>query len=228
MLLAVIGDIHGNLPALEAVLRRLDADGIQTVIHTGDAVAGFPWPNEVVDILREREIPSVQGEVDRRAAGFLRRPRAARHDVPDDLRAHLEWTYEALRSDNLEYLGTLPRHRVLTYEGIGVFLCHGTPTRPNDSLYEDDDESRFLRQREAANAPLVACGRSHEPFAREVTGTWFVNPGSVGIPSEGEALARFAVVNTEDEPWTVELAAVPYDLGATLARLDELGLPHPE
>lgn len=227
MLLALIGDIHGNLPALEAVLERIDDEGIQTVLNTGDAVGGFPWPNEVVDLLRRRDIPSVQGEVDRMAAGFLRRGKSIRGKASPEMLAHLEWTYDRLRSDNLEHLGTLPRHRALCYEGIDVFLCHGSPSSQSDSLLEDDEEARFLRQRETANAPVVVCGRTHRPFWRDVAGTHFIDPGSVGIPAEGRAVARYAVLDTEQDPWSVDLAAAPYDLDAALRRLDDLGLPRP-
>ncbi len=65
MLMAALGDIHGNLPALQAVLDAIDAEGIQTVVNTGDTVVGYPWPDDVIARLRERDVPSAQSESDR-------------------------------------------------------------------------------------------------------------------------------------------------------------------
>lgn len=222
MIVAVIGDIHGNLPALEAVLAPIDAAGIQTVLNTGDAVMGLPWPNEVVDLLRDRAVPSVQGEMDRLAAAFLRKGRGLEGKWDAARFNALKWTYENLSSRNIEFLGGLPRQLNLTYEGIGVFVCHGTPGGgPTDELAEEDDEQHFLRQREAANAPIVVCGRTHRAFGRQVMDALFVNPGTVGI---GEGRASYALVSTEEEPWGAEICWVEYDYGRVRERLREVGL----
>jgi putative phosphoesterase len=226
MLMAILGDIHGNLPALDAVLAAIEDAGIETVLNTGDAVVGWPWPNEVVDALRLRGIPSAQGEMDRLAASFLRKNATLRKRLDPNEYAEVEWAYEHLRSENLEFLRDLPRHRSLRAEGIDILLCHGTPAAQTDALDEDDDEEYLLRQREVANAPLVVCGRTHRAFARSVLDTLFVNPGSVGMPVDGAPLARYAVVNTEDEPWSAELLAVEYDLAE--ARRQRRALGHPE
>lgn len=228
MLMAVIGDIHGNLPALQAVLEPIDAAGIQTILCTGDSVVGYPWPNEVVDLLRERGIPSVQGEMDRLAGAFLRKGRSLEEKWLPAHFAALRWTYENMTSLNIEFLRELPRQRTVTLEGIDVFLCHGSPGGgPGDGLREDQDDQHFLRQREAANAPIVACGRTHRPFHRWALDTLFVNPGSVGIPPDEGPRASCALVNTETEPWTAEIQWVEYDFEPVLRRLHDLGLERP-
>lgn len=228
MLMAVIGDIHGNLPALHAVLEPIDDAGIRTVLNTGDSVAGFPWPNETIGVLCDRGIPSVQGETDRLAAAFLRKERALQEKGPPAYYTALQWTYDHLSSAHLEFLSGLPRQRRITLEGIEVFLCHGAPGfGQNESLHKDDEDARFLRQREVANAPLVICGRTHVPFYRWALDTLFVNPGSVGWPDGEAARAAYALVNTEPDPWTAEIHWVEYDFAPVLERLHELNLPRP-
>lgn len=210
MLLAAIGDIHGNLPALEAVLAAIDDAGIHTIVNTGDCVVGHPFPNEVIDLLRARRIPSIQGESDRLAARFERKKaRIERETDPEQLTLIRE-THEALRSGNLEYLAGLPRVLTLTVDGISICVCHGTPQSQSDALNEQDDLRTFRRVREAANTDIIICGRSHAPFAKRADNTLFVNPGSIGI-SVGEGnLAPYMVVSTETEPWEAQLHSVSY------------------
>lgn len=228
MLIAIIGDVHGNLPALNAVLDDIDNAGIQTVLNTGDSVVGFPWPNEVIGLLRERGIPSVQGEMDRAAAGFLRKTKHFQQKWPAKHFAALQWTYENLSSANIEFLAGLPHQRRLTFEGIELYLCHGTPGGgQTDSLASDDEEELFLRQREVANTPLIVCGRTHVPLQRHVLGSLFVNPGSVGWPAADDNRATYALLSTEEETWTAEPQRVEYDFESALARIDELKLPRP-
>ena len=210
MLMAVCGDIHGNLPAFEAVLNAVDEAGIRTIVCTGDCVVGHPWPNEVIGLLRERRIPCVQGAWDRRAVSFHRKQEQLRGQYSADELDALRWTYENTGSRNLEYLRELPRQRVLTIDGIGVFLCHGTPHGQNDGLREDDDIVKFRRLRETANTEIILCGRTHEPFSRIVEGALFANPGTTGIASEDPPQASYAVIDTEADPWQVHFHKIGY------------------
>ncbi len=227
MHLAAIGDIHGNLSALQAVLSEIDESGIETLLHTGDAVVGYPWPNEVIDVLRERGAACVQGEADRLAVRFLKKQQTLGRKWPAAAFESLRWTYEMLRSENLEFLRGLPKTLRLRLEGIDIALFHGVLGSQTEELRPHDAIERFQRQREQARSPLVVCGRSHEAFSRWVEDTLFVNPGSVGVPSDHQPLARYVVIDTESEPWEAHFREVPYDMGAVEARLVELGLDGP-
>ena len=216
MLLAAIGDIHGNLPALEAVLAAIDDAGIHTIVNTGDCVVGHPWPNEVVALLRARRIPTVQGESDRLAARLERkRARIERETAPDQL-ASIRETHEALLSSNLEYLAGLPRVLTVEVDGISVCVCHGTPQSQSDSLRAGDELSAFRRIREAANTDIVICGRTHVSFSKLADNALFANPGSVGVSASGEAAAQYMTISTETEPWEARLYSVPYGAGSPL------------
>ncbi len=225
MIIAAIGDIHGNLSALEAVLAEIDAGGVQTIVNTGDCVAGHPWPNQVIQTLQARRIPTVQGSSDRhvlraqrKREGLAKRYGAASFQV-------LEEAHQACTAGSLEYLRALPRTLQLTIDGVMVALCHGTPASQSERLFEHDEAGRFRRQRESASAAsLVICGATHQPYSRTVDGTLFVNPGSVGAPEDAAhdlsvmasvdtatpATAPYALISTEEEPWRAEFRRVAY------------------
>jgi len=210
MYIAAFGDVHGNLAALNAVLAAIDDAGIQTLLNTGDCVVGYPWPNEVIDLLRARRIPTVQGEMDRRTVHFVRKRNALRQRLsPTEFEA-IQQTYEALRPNDLEYLRELPRQRTLVLEGLRVVLCHGTPTSASVSLPEHESEGRFRRIRETANADIIVAGRTHAAFARTVDGTFFVNPGAVSDPEHPAHVAHYAVIDTETDPWSAHFHEVAW------------------
>ena len=204
MIFAAIGGIHGNLPALEAVLEAIDEEGIQTIVNTGDCAVGHPWANETIALLRDRKIPTVQGEMDRRLVRARRKEETLREKLDPETFARLEEAFAACDSVNIEWLRGLPRKLTLTIDGVDIVLCHGTLTSQSQSLAADDMQERFQRQREVNPAPIIVCGRSAAPYAREVDGTLFVNPGLLG---EGQS-ARYAIVSTEAEPYTAELRAI--------------------
>lgn len=211
MILAALGDIHGNLPALEAVLAAIDSAGVQTVLNTGDCVVGQPWPNEVIELLRERDILSVQGELDRLALRFLRkRNTLSDRGLDAAMLDAIRETHETTRSANIEFLRGLPRCRVVTIDGIPIALCHGMPASQSDSLEADAPETKFRRQRETTGARIIVSGRTHKAFARMVDDALFVNPGSVGVPTGKAQRARYALVSTEDEPWAADLRWAAY------------------
>lgn len=209
MLMAALGDIHGNLPALEAVLAEIDDAGIQTIVNTGDAVVGGDFPNEVVDLLRARNVHSVQGIMDRRAAAFHRKRHASRKQASDDNEA-IAWTHTRLRSEYIEFLAGLPKMLLITVDGIPIAVCHGTPSSQAGALHETDDVNRFRRERERTHARIVVCGYTHHPFTRWVDDTLFVNPGAVGVAKGAEARACYALIDTEEEPWNAVFRRVAY------------------
>ena len=212
MLLAAIGDIHGNLPALSAVLEEIDEMGIQTILNTGDCVVGGRWPNEVIDLLKDRNIPTCQGKMDRTVVRFIRKRKTLIKKYSEEEFSALEWTYENTHSDNLEFLRALPKQARITIESIQMCLCHGSPSGQSITLEEGDDIEKYRRQREIDPADIIICGRTHRSFSRMVDNTLFVNPGSIGISLRDELIATYVQINTEEEPWTVEPRSVPYKI----------------
>ncbi len=222
MVLAAFGDIHGNWPALEAALAAIDNAGIRTIVCTGDAVAGYPFPNEVVDCLDVRNITTVQGTQDKLTASLVRSGGQTMKRASEDAAKAMRWTYDQLSSANVEYLRALPRTQCITIDGVDLYVCHGAPDAVNRGIGEDTSDDQFNRYRESARADIVISGNTHQPFHRQFEDTLFVNPGSVGCDERG---AVYAVVSTEAVPWTVEYCFADYDRVAVDDAVRRAGLP---
>lgn len=206
MILGALGDIRGNISALEKVVSALDEEGIQTLVNTGDCVCGHPSPNEVIALLRSRNIPSVQGLWDRRVVRFQRKQQTLRRSLSEKEFELLEQTYAAVSSDNLEYLRSLPKSLNLTVDGVAIGVCHGTFTSQTEHLRATDSLDRFRRQRELLSSSVVISGHGDRRFEKTVDGTLFLNPGSVGMTDD--RVAQYAVVSTEQMPWSVDFRSI--------------------
>ncbi|WP_207478048.1 metallophosphoesterase family protein [Arenibaculum pallidiluteum] len=235
MRIAVIADIHGNLPALEAVLDDLAGRSIAEVIDLGDCVSGPLWPRETCELLMARGFATVRGNHDRQVTDLA--PVAM---GPSDAFARA-----ALDPRHLAWLATLPPR----IQGPGFLATHGVPG--NDTAYlldrvengrlvaaGPDEILRRLGSDAAGLIPgLVLCGHSHQArLARPRAGLTVLNPGSVGLPAyeddgadpphvseTGAPHARYAVVTLVGESPAVDFIALPYDHEAAAARAADNG-----
>jgi len=205
MLIAVIGGAHASVSALEAALAHIDELGIHTVLCTGNLAVGHGDANEVINILRTRRVTCVQGELDRLVVRAVRKANSLRKRFAEDEFDALQRTHESLASGNIEFLRALPHRIMLTLEGKGVCLCHGSVTSQNNVLSEDDPLDHFRRQREAANCDVVLCGSDIKAFVSLVDQALFVNPGRLDAT---DCTASFVVVNTDEEPLAGEIVRV--------------------
>jgi predicted phosphodiesterase len=205
MLIAVIGGMHGNAAALDAALHRIDAQGIHTVLCTGNLAAGGDDGNRVIDRLRERRVTCVQGELDRLTVRALRKADSLRKRLSGEEFASLQRAHETLTSGNLEFLRALPHRLALTIEGKSLCLCHGTVASQSNVLRADDSSDQFRRQREAANSNIIICGSDVDAFARVMDETLFINPGPLHVRG---CAASFVVATTDDESMSADVVRV--------------------
>jgi predicted phosphodiesterase len=225
MLMAIIGDIRGNLPALEGAIQLIESLGIQSVGCTGNLVAGAPWPNEVMDQLDLYRVQSPAGDYDRYVANFARKKATMAGKLTPDQLEQVQWTARKLQSRHIETLRDTRKRLMTTLEGLSVCLCHGSPTDPAAPLHPDDPEEVFLRQREFANVHIVACGKSPQPFHRFVQDTLFVNPGTLGMPVGDRLVGTFALIDTDASPWSVETREVTYSRKRIVVEMKKSGMP---
>lgn len=197
MLLAAIGNIRGNVRALEAALDAIEAMGIQTVLNTGNCAVGGGTINEAIGLLRERHVFSVQGEEDRRLVNFLRKQETLRRKWDPATFELYRQASDVIHSANLEYLRDMPKRREMTLEGIPIVQFHGTPTSQADSLTDDEPDDWFRRARESVNAPMLVFNGGETGFVRAVDDALFVGTGAIA----GPGTARYAIINTETTPW---------------------------
>jgi predicted phosphodiesterase len=234
--IALISDIHANLPALEAVLAHLDGrDDVDATWHLGDLVGYAPWPDESVALLAERGITGIAGNYDSTVATDHRHCGCRYEDPRQEELSHLSyaWTREHTSDATKRLLGRLP-FRVDLRPGGGhapgptVVLVHGTPTLNTLYWTEDRPDTFCAKMAEMAGArrgDVLCFGHTHRPWHREVEGIHFVNTGSVGRPKDGDWRAGFAVLTLGGDAPEVEFVRVEYDLRRAMDGIRASDLP---
>jgi putative phosphoesterase len=214
---AALYDIHGNLPALDAVLAELDEVRPDLVVIGGDIVSG-PMPRETFDRLMElgERAVFIRGNGDRAVA---------HGDVPphaDDVWVARErWIAEQLTDAQRAFLGDLAETAVVEVEGLRETLfCHGSPRSDEEIVTRVTPDARLREILAGVEQPVVVLGHTHVQFDRAVAGKRVVNAGSVGMPYEDESGAYWALLGPD-----VELRRTPYDLEAAAERIRRTGFP---
>ena len=224
MRIAVIGDIHANLPALRAVIDDVARIGADALYCVGDVVGRGPHPNEVVSELRRLEIPTVQGNWDE-AIGMDRDQTGAAWATADaeaEGIAAMRWAAERLSEENKAWLRQLPATLRVSLAGRSIFFFHGSPLRASEYLWASRP-SRVLARIASDEADDLFCfGHTHEAFHRVVGKSHFVACGSVGCGTDGDARARYAVVYV-GEPIAVGFRSVDYDHLAVVRDMSAAG-----
>ncbi len=233
---ALLSDIHGNLPALHAVLDDLAVRAPDAApFHLGDLVGYGASPNEVVDALRSRGIPGVAGNYDSTVAtGYPHCGCRAEGPAQEALNhASYAWTCAHVSSASRAFLGGLPFRidlRPLGGHAAGptVTLVHATPVNNLVYVTEDrpDDFLRKLGTQAGLKAGDALCvGHTHRPWHRVVDGIHFVNTGSVGRPKDGDARAGYVLLEAGTAGVSVEFVRVGYDVEAAARAVVAAGLP---
>jgi putative phosphoesterase len=209
--LPAIYDIHGNLPALEAVLHDIAQSGVDLVVVGGDVVAG-PMPRETLACLLSLALPVqfIQGNADREVVAQM-----AGNDtstLPAHVRTILRWVTQQLDPDQAQLLAGWPATLQVEIGGIGQALfCHATPQNDTDVFTRLTPEERLLPVFAGLTMPLVVCGHTHMQFDRTIGGVRVVNAGSVGMPY-GQPGAHWLLLGP-----TVQFKHTPYDLSQAAA-----------
>lgn len=226
MRVAVISDIHGNLPALEAILEDIAGQQAETVYHLGDLVGYNPFPEEVVARVQELGLPGVVGNYDLAVAA----------DVPDPVAEFLNpaitemglaiyhWTRERVGEETRAYLRSLPRRLCLEINGRRLLLTHGSPRHVREYLRPRLTDAELAPVLGEVSEEVLLVGHTHIPLVRQVAGKWLFNPGSVGFPKDGDPRASYALLTVEEEV-QVEIRRVVYDVERTARALLAAGLP---
>lgn len=182
MRVAALYDIHGNLPALEAVLDEVRQAGAHRVIVGGDVLPG-PMPCETIALLRDLKLPVqfIQGNGDREAVGWRRGVESS--VVPESYRETMRWVARQLHPDEETLLAGWPLTVSVQVDGIGeVLFCHATPRDDSEIFTQRTADEKLLPIFDKLNVPVVVCGHTHMQFDRMIGKTRVVNAGSVGMP----------------------------------------------
>lgn len=233
MLVAVITDLHANLEATQAVFTEIDRRGADRTVCLGDITGYNANPNEVVDLVREREIPTIMGNHDAAVCG-LEDPWFFRASA----KQAIEWQYEQLRDDNKRWLAHAPEQMTFSKSYLGV---HGSPSSRDDYIIDWLDAMRQLEYLNNGRSINVCFfGHSHRPsfFSEKgnapdqgptsthkvsLANRYFINPGAVGQPRDRDPRAAFGLFDLDK--LTFEFCRVEYDVDTCARKIVQAGLP---
>ena len=207
MRVAALSDIHGNLPALEAVLTEVEREDVDAIVVAGDTISG-PWPAEVFDALTAAGAVFVRGNVDRLA-------------LSGGEGAIGDWSATRL-GERKAAVAEWPLTAKLTVRGLGrVLVCHATPSSDERIYTRITPEPALLELLGGVDADVLVCGHTHVQYDRTLSnGPRIVNPGSVGMPYDGRAGAYWALLGPD-----VELRRTEYDVDGAIAAIRRTGAP---
>ncbi|MBW8868433.1 MAG: metallophosphoesterase family protein [Acidobacteria bacterium] len=224
MRLAIFGDVHGNLPALEAVLSDIAQQKPDAVYCLGDLVGYGASPNEVTACIKSEGIPTIMGNYDD-GVGFDRDECGCAYRDPVDQQLgdrSLQWTKAHVTADNKAFLRTLRAEVRIVADGKRILLVHGSPRKMNEYLFEDRSISSFQRLAAASDADVIVFGHTHKPYQKVVDDVSFVNAGSVGKPKDLDWRAGYVMLDRG----SITFRRLNYDVAKAAAAIRATALPH--
>ena len=228
---ALLGDIHGNVLALEAALAEIERERPDIVAITGDLVLNGPRPAEVLARVRAADAEGavvVQGNTDIAVADF---DYAAAfpwlEEIPAGHRAAAEWAHEQLSEDDLAYLRRLPAERRIRDDGTMLLVCHASPGSQTNGLSAELDPSVTVERVGRTDARVIGCGHTHVAEIRDLGRKLICNAGSCGYAFDGDPGASWALVTLDGQADEVDarLFRTGYEAQAVAEELTERGLP---
>lgn len=235
MRIAIISDIHGNLPALEAVLADLGQADVDQVICLGDVAVFGPQPQEVIARLRELNCAAVMGNTD--AWALEPRPHGMRDENTRRVYEIELWGARQLTSAGLDYLRTFQPTVEMSLGGGGERLLayHGSPRSSVEVIVATTPDEELAGMLSGSRATVMAGGHTHQQMLRRYNEAALINPGSVGLPYErvtatGQVRhpprAEYALAGWEDGVLSVDFRRVPFDVDLLIQTALESGMPH--
>lgn len=247
MTIALFSDVHANLPALEAFFADIDQRKPDAVYCLGDLVGYNIWPNEVVNAVRERGIPTIAGNYDQ-GIGLASDDCGCAYKTDSEKewgKVSISYTNSIMQPAERQYLRTLPAHIRVEFQFHGnplnLLLVHGSPRKINEYLFEDREEKSMLRIMEQAGADILCFGHTHKPYHRILNGgtpeqphyRHAINIGSVGKPKDGNPQGGYVLLKLNDNANTAEAESIEatfvrfsYDIEKAARAVEESPLPN--
>jgi putative phosphoesterase len=247
MRIALFSDIHANLPALEAFFKSVEEQKPDAIYCLGDLVGYNIWPNEVINEIRKRGIPTIAGNYDQ-GIGLMSDECgcAYKTETEKDMgKISISFTNSIVKQDERNYLRTLPAHIKVEFQlnndKLNLLLVHGSPRKINEYLFEDRDEKSMLRIMEGADADIMCFGHTHKPYHRilpslptePVHYRHAINIGSVGKPKDGNPQGGYVMLTinadssiTNKDAIGVEFVRFDYDIEKAAKAVEDSPLPN--
>ncbi|MEE9133972.1 MAG: metallophosphoesterase family protein [Gemmatimonadota bacterium] len=228
--IAAFGGIYSNHHALRAVIDDARARGAEALFCLGDLGAFGPHPDRVFPVLLENDVFTIRGNYDDSIARGLGDCQCGYTDPRDNYFARISYRYTIDNTSHQwrEWLGELPEHRRLRLGEQRVLLCHGSPRRMNEFLWESTTPNHFLEKLcDDYDADVILCTHTGLHWSRRLSrGRLFANVGAVGRPANnGRTEIWYAMASAESGATEIELVPVSYDHKALAGQMAEESLP---
>jgi predicted phosphodiesterase len=244
MKLAFFSDIHANLPALEAFFQDVDSRNPDAIYCLGDLVGYNIWPNEVINAIKKRNIPTIAGNYDQ-GVGIAGDDCGCAYKTDHDKsngEQSIAYTNSVVKPEERKYLRALPSHIRLEYqlneEKFNLLMVHGSPRKINEYLFVDREEKSMLRILEQAEAHIMLFGHTHKPYHRilkDGDGNYrhAINIGSVGKPKDGDIRGCYVIIDLDErfalnkaDSINVEFVRFDYDVEKAAKAVEDSPLPN--
>lgn len=212
---AVLGDIHGNIVALDAVLEDIKKESVNQLLNTGDLVGYYYHADQVLHALKDWQCELVQGNHDAMLGEIGVWSDEMKKDYRQKYGTALEHAArELLTGEEVAYLARLPYRKELFIAGRHILLCHGSPWDCDAYIYPDAPDEVLARCAEGG-FNVVVMGHTHYPMIKQYRSTLILNPGSVGQPRNKQTAASWAILDLDN--LDVHLRYVAYDVDQVIA-----------
>jgi putative phosphoesterase len=223
--LLLLGDIHANYPALNAIGNYIQPERFDRIINTGDFTVYSTFPNETIQWFRKRKKAiCILGNTDLRILRILKGKKLKR-PKKEEKRVMYFWTSENMHPENISYLKSLSKKTDFTLGHMRIGVYHGTVDDPDEELAPSAPESRFRELAKHSRYQVHIMGHSHVPYYKIVDGVHFINPGSVGRMFDGDPRASFAILKISSGNIAVEHFRIPYPVEKVVEGLKDQRLP---
>ncbi len=225
MIIALISDIHGNLPALKAVLQDINRANAEQTWSLGDLVGYIPFPNECIGMIRKNTSASIVGNYDQKVIQFAQKKskwKKSKKPVKFDA---FEWNNRNLSLENQSYLRSLPNSIRRKIGKFKILLTHGSPQDINEPVLPETPQEHLVEMGKTADADIIIMGHTHRFMNRKVRNQWFINPGSVGLPAKKDLRASYALLEISQDKIKVTKRKIQYDISKVIETLQETNLP---
>lgn len=205
---AVISDIHGNIVALNQILKDCKENNVDEYVFTGDLMNDLPFGNEVLDIVKDLTKYVVRGNKEEYLIEYDKK-----HFKWDNLQfKNAIFMYNNLKKENLEYVKNLPLKLSLKFEDVSLLLCHGSPIAVEDKIHEEDND-KMIKFTKTLKEDILLFGHTHQSiWYKKVNGKWFINAGCAGVSPYNVSKAEYVILDIKANDLKIEKRLVDFDV----------------
>ncbi|SMB96589.1 phosphoesterase, MJ0936 family [Desulfonispora thiosulfatigenes DSM 11270] len=221
MKIATISDIHGNLPALINAYDNIKKEGIDTIICLGDLVGYGPFPNEVIEFIKDKNILTIKGNYDASVVdnkfSYIRDTEINKFSLP--------WAVNELSAEHRNYLLHLPKEINLKFNDKSITFVHGSPRKINEYLHLDSKEAEEVMK--DFSGDLLVCAHTHLPYIKKYQNKILFNQGSIGKPKFGKPNSSYGVIEilNDQAEILIEIKEISYDFHKTIEVMKAKNFP---